>query len=71
MRFLDAVSGSGIEPKAFYSVPEVSTALGIPESTLRRELSSGRLRSFLPSGRKRGRLVTPEWVDEWIERGTD
>lgn len=34
------------------------------------ECKAGRLRSQLPEGRKVGRMVRPEWVDEWIEEGT-
>ncbi len=29
-----------------------------------------RLRSQLPEGRKVGRMVRPEWVEQWIEEGT-
>ncbi len=38
--------------------------------TLRIECKAGRLRSQLPEGRKVGRMVRPEWVEQWIEEGT-
>lgn len=34
------------------------------------ECKAGRLRSQLPEGRKVGRMVRPEWVEQWIEEGT-
>ena len=36
-------------------------------TTLNEEIRAGRLRCFLPRGRKRGRRVRPEWFDEWME----
>lgn len=71
MTFDEIARERGIKPKALYPVNEIAQISGIPYSTLIVELSSGRLKSTLPAGRKRGRLVRPEWVDDWIERYSD
>ena len=47
-----------------------SRVTGVPYDTLRIECKAGRLRSQLPEGRKVGRMVRPEWVEQWIEEGT-
>lgn len=59
----------GMPPKLMYSVKEVARVTGVPYSTLLAECRAGRLRSYLPKGRKQGWKVRPEWVDEWIETG--
>lgn len=69
MTFDEIARELGIKPKALYPVGEVARIMGIPYSTLLLELKAGRLKSTLPAGRKRGRLIRPEWVDEWVEEG--
>ena len=59
----------GLREKGLYKVSEVSLATGVPVPTLHAEVRAGRLASFTPPGRKRGRLVAPEWVDEWMRSG--
>lgn len=42
----------------------------MPYDTLRCERRRPALHSQLPEGRKAGRMVRPEWVEQWIEEGT-
>ena len=60
----------GMPHKLLYSLREVARATGVDYFVLREECIAGRLKSHLPEGRTRGRMVRPEWVDEWIEEGT-
>lgn len=60
----------GIRPRIFYPVKTVAAVLGVPASTIVDEIHAGRMRYHLPQGRKQGRMIRPEWVDEWIEEGT-
>lgn len=70
MGFSEMAEQAGLQTKGLYTMREVSLATGIPYSTIRDERICGRLRAFLPDGRKQGWLFKPEWVDEWIEEGT-
>lgn len=70
MTFSEMAEAAGIKPKGMYTMREVSIATGIPYTTVRDERICGRLKSFLPKGRKQGFLFKPEWVDEWIDGGT-
>lgn len=56
--------------RSFLTVRELSDELGISEGVIRSEIKSGRLKSFLPRGRKRGVRVRVDWVDQWIKEGT-
>lgn len=60
---------AGLRPKGMYTVREVATASGVAYRTLCEEVSASRLRTFLPPGRERGRLIKPEWFDEWFSAG--
>lgn len=64
------VEAAGVRRKPLYTLRELEKILGIPYSTLRDECNAGRMTYHLPKGRKNGKLVRPEWVDEWIEDGT-
>ena len=55
--------------KPLYTITEVSKASGVPRSTLDEERKSGRLKAFIPPGKRRGWLVRCEWFDEWFEEG--
>lgn len=68
--FTEFVRSMGQTPKMFYSTREVAGFLGISQNTVLDEINEGRLKYHLPAGRKQGRLIKPEWVDEWIEAGT-
>ncbi len=67
--FRSAAEEMGLKHKLLYTLNEVSRVTGIAYSTLLDECNAGRLRFFLPNGRRQGRLVRPEWVDEWIDGG--
>ena len=60
----------GLRRKLLYTLREVARATGVDYYVLREECIAGRLKSHLPEGRTRGRMVRPEWVDEWIKEGT-
>ena len=60
---------AGLMLKGMYTVREVAEASGVAYTTLCEETAAGRLRTFLPPGRQRGRLVKPEWFDEWFSKG--
>lgn len=60
---------AGLPDKPLYSITEVAKATGMPRSTLDEERKSGRLKAFIPPGRRRGWLVRCEWFDEWFEDG--
>lgn len=69
--FAEMAAGCGLKKKSAYTLREVSEASCIPFSTIYSDARRGTLKTFLPPGRKRGRLVTPEWFDEYWERGTN
>lgn len=70
MTFREMAKACGMPRKAMYTMREVSAATGVALNTLYDEAAAGRLTTFTPEGRARGKLVQPAWVDEWIERGT-
>ena len=67
--FAEFAARKGVSPKMFYTVPEVSDILGVPESTMRDEIKAGRIKYHLPPGRRLPKLIAPAWVDEWIKAG--
>lgn len=69
MSFTDFADRKGVGAKMFYTVREVASVLGISDSTIRDEIHAGRMKYHLPAGRKQGKLIRPEWVDEWIAAG--
>lgn len=69
MRFADVAQAQGLPLKLAYKASEVSKVLGIAVSTLDDEIKAGRLHSFLPEGRRCGRLIRPEHVDQWMLEG--
>lgn len=69
--FAEMAERLGIRPRLLYPVKTVAIVLGIPPSSIQDEIRAGRMRSFLPEGRKQGKLIRPEWVDQWIEEGSD
>ena len=68
--FVEAAQQAGLPAKLAYTVREVSQVSGIPYSTLQAAVASGALRSFLPPGRTRGRLIKPRWFDAYFNAGT-
>lgn len=67
--FAQMARESGLRPKGMYTVREVAIASGVAYRTLCEEASANRLRTFVPPGRERGRLVKPEWFDDWFSEG--
>lgn len=67
--FSATAASLGIKPQLLYSVKTVAKVLGVKTSTIYDEMDAGRMRYHLPPGRKQGRMVAPEWVDEWIKEG--
>lgn len=70
MTFEEMARLRGLEPRMAYGVADVSRVTDVPRSTLYEEIKAGRLRCFLPAGRRQGMLVRPEWVDEWLDAGS-
>ena len=68
--FVELAREAGFGGCVFMRPKDVGDLLGISESTVRKEIDRGRLKHHLPAGRVRGKLVHPEWVDEWIREGT-
>lgn len=67
--FAELAEQAGLKSKLAYSIREVAEVSGIPYGTLLEDARKGKLTTFLPPGRKRGRLVRPEWFDAYWERG--
>lgn len=65
----DMAAKVGIPVKAAYTLREVAEAANVPYSTLVEAVRDGRLTTFLPPGRTRGRLVKPEWFEDYWEKG--
>lgn len=65
--FKDWAGEAGLPAKAMYSVREVASVVGIPASTIYDEVAGLKLKAF-----RTGRVIRirPEWVDDWIEKGT-
>ena len=54
-----------VEPRR--TVAQVAALTHSGEDYIRAEISAGRLKSYLPHGKKRGRLVRLDWLREWEE----
>jgi hypothetical protein len=67
--FAGMAETAGLPKKGMYTLREVSAATGVARRTLDEEVRAGRLRTFVPPGRSRGRLVMPAWFDEWWTEG--
>ncbi|WP_270207946.1 hypothetical protein [Eggerthella lenta] len=62
---------AGLPAKGAYTLREVARASGTSYTTLHEDAAAGRLKTFLPPGRTRGRLVKPEWFEDWWKEGVD
>lgn len=62
---------AGLPAKGAYTLREVARASGTSYTTLYEDAVAGRLQTFLPPGRTRGRLVKPEWFEEWWKKGME
>ena len=68
---LEMAEAAGLPRKGAYRLSEVSRASGVSMTTLRREAVAGSLKTFLPPGYERGKLVRPQCFDEWWMRGEE
>ena len=68
--FADMAERIGIAPRLLYPVKTVAKVLGVEPSTINDEITAGRMKYHLPPGRKQGRMIRGEWVDEWLKEGT-
>lgn len=59
----------GLKPKGAYKLNEVALASGVPYESVCKDARENRLKTRLAPGRERGRLVEPEWFDEWWMEG--
>ena len=69
--FAGMAEAAGLPAKLGYTAREVATATGMSYSTVCQCASNGTLESYLPRGMKRGRLMTPAMVDDWLKGGSD
>lgn len=69
--FAGMAEAAGLPAKLGYTAREVATATGMSYSTVCQCASNGTLESYLPRGMKRGRLMTPAMVDDWLRGGSD
>lgn len=61
---------AGLPPQMAYSVAETARYTGLTKSTLYEEINSRRLASVLPRGSEKGRVITVEEMDRWMEENT-
>ena len=62
---------AGLPAKGAYTLREGARASGTSYTTLYEDAVAGRLQTFLPPGRTRGRLVKPEWFEDWWKEGME
>jgi hypothetical protein len=55
-----------VHPRAVYTLPSAQRALGLPKTTLHREVRLGRLRVAKRAGRY---FLLGEWLLEWLRAG--
>ncbi|WP_337492238.1 helix-turn-helix domain-containing protein [Slackia isoflavoniconvertens] len=58
-----------MEGQAYYTIPQLAEACGIPKSALYAAARRGDLKTTLPKGCERLKLVKREWLEEWIGAG--
>ena len=68
--FKEMAEAAGLPAKAMYTIAEVASTMGIAASTVYDAARCRRLTTFTPGLGRRGKLVRPEWVDEWVESCT-
>ena len=69
--FAGMAEAAGLPAKLGYTAREVATATGMSYSTVCQCASNGTLESYLPRGMKRGRLMTPAMIDDWLRGGQE
>lgn len=69
--FAAMAEAAGLPVKLGYGAVEVAMATGYSARTVRNACQAGQLDYYLPRGMKRGRLMTPAMVDDWLRGGSD
>ena len=69
--FAGMAEAAGLPAKLGYTAREVAAATGVSYSAVCQCAADGTLESYLPRGLKRGRLMTPAMVDDWLKGGND
>lgn len=69
--FAGMAEAAGLPAKLGYTAREVAAATGVSYSAVCQCAADGTLESYLPRGMKRGRLMTPAMVDDWLKGGSD
>ena len=69
--FAGMAEAAGLPVKLGYTAREVAAATGMSYSTVCQCAADGTLESYLPRGMKRGRLMTPAMVDDWLRGGQE
>lgn len=70
-KFADMAEAAGLPKKLGYKTSEVAKATGYSTRTVCDACQMGMLEYCLPRGMKRGRLMTPAMVDDWLKGGSD
>lgn len=66
-RALEWAKAAGLRPQMSYTVAQTARYTGLSRYQLEKEIEAGRLQTIMPAGCERGRRVTVEAVDEWLE----
>lgn len=66
-RALEWAKAAGLKPQMSYTVAQTARYTGLSRYQLEHEIEAGRLPTIMPAGCERGRRVTVEAVDEWLE----
>lgn len=64
MDFREMAAKAGYKPKLAWTVGEVSIITGIPVSTVRDDIRTGKLKASTIGERKK--VVRAEWVEDWL-----
>ena len=56
-----------IDPCAVYSVADVCDIMRCDQRVVRRAISGGELRAFMPSGCTKGLRILGQWVIDWMD----
>lgn len=59
----------GLRLKSAYNLKEVARASSVSYESVCKDARENRLKTRLAPGREKGKLVEPEWFDEWWKEG--
>lgn len=57
------------QAQAYYTIPQLAEFCGVPKSALYAAARRGDLKTAMPKGCERLKLVKMEWFEEWIGVG--